>query len=115
MVFVATESTQVRVAFDGGPTDGVTYYIDNVSLRQASDIVNNDPVDDSRIVFNASAQDQTIPLGDTSYCDVDNNVVTAAITLGAFESKILLSCFCNHDGVCNNRETAQSCGGDCPK
>ena len=114
MIVTVPESTQVRVRFASGPTDGVTYDIDNVSLREASDIVTNDPSDDSRIVFNAAAQQQAIDLGQGSYCDLAGNVVTGTVTLGPFESQILLTCFCNHDGSCNNRETAQTCASDCP-
>ena len=104
----------MRVHFSSGPTDGVTYDIDSVSIREASDVVMNDPADDSRIVFNASAVEQIIDLGDGSFCDVADEIVSGTLTLAPFESRILLACFCNLDGSCNNHETAQSCPGDCP-
>jgi hypothetical protein len=113
MIVTLAESTQMRVRFACGPSDGVTYDIDDVSIREASDIVTNDPTDDSRIVFNAAATDQAIDLGDGAYCDVDGQTVQGSLTLGPFESKILLACFCNHDGTCNNQETAATCAADC--
>jgi hypothetical protein len=108
------ESTDVRLAFGDGTTDGATYDIDNVSMREASQVITNDPVDDSRIVFNAAPEAGVIDLGATSYCDVTNQVISGSLSLGPFESRILLSCFCNNDGTCNNKETSQSCSGDCP-
>lgn len=107
------ESTQMRVHFGCGPTDGVVYDLDNVSIREASEVVQNDPADDSRIVFNAASSERDIDLGDGQFCDLDGEVVQGTLTLGPYESKILLACFCNEDGTCNNRETAESCPTDC--
>jgi hypothetical protein len=39
--------------------------------------------------------------------------VTGTVSVPAFSSRILLSCRCNNDGVCNNHETAATCVLDC--
>jgi hypothetical protein len=45
-------------------------------------------------------------------CDLNWNVVSS-INLEPFESIVLLSCFCNNDVACNNRETIATCPADC--
>jgi hypothetical protein len=93
--------------------DGLVYDLDSISIREVGSVFNNDPKDDSRIIFNASTVPQTVDLGTTSFCDLSNQIVSGKVQLGAYESRILLTCFCNHDGVCNNHETSQTCNDDC--
>ncbi|MFH1262863.1 MAG: right-handed parallel beta-helix repeat-containing protein [Pseudomonadota bacterium] len=108
----SAQTLQARLQFQSGPTTGVDYYFDNVTLKEASDITYNETWDDSRILFNASSVERTLPLGEP-YCDLQGNVVSGSVPLGAFESQVLLSCFCNRDGGCNNRETKDTCPSDC--
>ena len=63
------------------------------------------------IVYNIENRDKAINLGGT-YCDIDNNVISS-VTLKPYNSKILLKCFCNDDGTCNNKETSSTCEADC--
>jgi parallel beta-helix repeat protein len=114
--FIATDSATAR--FDSGRFDylgGVDYafFLDDVDLREA-DVVENDPADDARILLNPTSAESAVDLGAATYCDLAGNEVSGTVTVPAFGSKLLLSCTCNNDGACNNRETAASCSGDCP-
>jgi len=87
------------------------YYLDNVSLREVN-ATYNDPSDDMSILYNADNNPKTISLQGQRYCDVSNNIVEGSVALAAYSSQILLNCFNNHDGFCNNRETAAAAPGE---
>jgi len=75
---------------------------------------NHKTSDDSVLYTNGTAADSTVDLGIQQYCDITNNIVSGSFVLAPFSSKILLNCFNNNDGVCNNRETHTSAPLDCP-
>lgn len=91
-------------------TNSADYNIDNVSIRP---VTLHDHSRDSSIYFNTLQHDVTINLAEIDYCDTDNNVVSGGITLAPFTAKVLLHCFNNQDGVCNNRESHTSSPLDC--
>ena len=64
------------------------------------------------IYYNTEAASKTINLGANKYCDVDNNTLEGTFTLQPYSSKILLSCFNNNDGYCNNKETSTTAPGE---
>lgn len=110
-VFVATKSATARVDF-GFSQSATQFSVDDVSLREVT-VSRNDTADDARIVVNDTATQSAVDLAGAQYCDVDGAVVGGQVTLAPYSSKILLSCFCNNDYQCNNRETATSCPNDC--
>jgi parallel beta-helix repeat protein len=110
-VFAATSSATVRLDFGWNAT--TQFSVDDVSVREV-DIFSNDPADDSRILLNPSDTELSVELQGVQYCDVDNEVVAGTAVLPAHSSKILLSCFCNKDYQCNNKETSATCPQDCP-
>jgi len=59
-------------------------------LDQFDDIT-IDPRKDSRIVYNASLDVVSMDLGTEKYCDVHGNKIYGSVTLGPFESIILIS------------------------
>jgi parallel beta-helix repeat protein len=101
------------IQFSGIPEAGVTVSLDNVSLRVAESATPNDRSDDSRLLWNASAAPRDVDIGTEQWCDVTGEPLASPLTLPAFGSQILLACFCNRDGACNNHETAQTCPADC--
>lgn len=109
---VANDSTTARIDLATGGTD-TDYFIDNVSLREAT-IYDNDPTDDSTILLNPSAVDAPVVVPAGRYCDLEGNEVGGQVVLAPYGSQILVSCLCNGDHTCNNLETAESCAGDCP-
>ncbi|MBN1772079.1 MAG: right-handed parallel beta-helix repeat-containing protein [Deltaproteobacteria bacterium] len=103
-----------RVSFSGRGSSAVTYWLDNVSAQEVTELVVNDPADDSRIVVNAGEANETLGLGVPGYCDLGNTPLGPEVTLAPFTSQILLACFCNRDGACNNHERPDTCPEDCP-
>ncbi len=59
-------------------------------LEQLPEVTLVDPVE-SRIVYNASLDVNTVDLGPDLYCDVEGNGIRGKLTLQPFESKILIS------------------------
>jgi hypothetical protein len=111
-VFVATQSATARLDL-GFSSSGTQFSLDDVSVREV-DVFKNDPADDSRILLNPTGEQLSVDLQGVQYCDVDNAVVAGPAVLPPYSSKILLSCFCNRDYQCNNKETVASCPQDCP-
>ncbi|MBI5534770.1 MAG: right-handed parallel beta-helix repeat-containing protein [Deltaproteobacteria bacterium] len=111
-VFVATKSATARLDF-GFSKSGTQFSLDDVSVREVT-VSHNDPADDSRIIVNPTAADATTDLQGVQYCDVDGATVSGQVVLKPYTSMILLSCFCNNDYQCNNKETAATCPQDCP-
>ena len=109
--FVATATATGR--FDITSSSDFAFFLDEVDVRQA-DIFTNDPADDAQILVNPSGVELIVDLGAQTYCDLADQEVTGPVTLPAYTSRILLSCTCNRDGVCNNHETVDSCPSDCP-
>jgi hypothetical protein len=110
-VFVATKSATARLDL-GFSKSGTQFSLDDVSVREVT-VSHNDPSDDSRIIVNPTAVDMTTDLQGVQYCDVDGATVSGQVVLTPYTSKILVSCFCNKDYQCNNKETAASCPQDC--
>jgi parallel beta-helix repeat protein len=109
--FLATGTRTGRIDFTSN--DDFAFYLDDVDLREA-EVLENDRADDARILINSTAVPQDVDLGGTTYCDLDDREVAGVATVPAFGSRILLSCRCNNDAVCNNHETAATCPADCP-
>jgi hypothetical protein len=109
-----TSSGPTTIQFSRIPEGGVTLSLDNVSLRVAESATPNDRSDDSRLIWNATAAPRNVEIGAEQWCDLaTGEPLASTVTLPAFSSQILLGCFCNRDGACNNRESAQSCPEDC--
>ena len=109
--FVATGTAAGR--FDISSSVDFAFFLDDVDLREAN-IFQNDPADDAQILVNSTDAEQNVDLGEDTYCDLDGQEVSGEATVPAFSSRILLSCKCNNDSVCNNHETTESCARDCP-
>jgi hypothetical protein len=103
-----------RFSFSARGSGAVTYWLDNVSVQEVTDLVVNDPADDSRLVVHAGSTNVTLGLGVPGYCDLENTPLGSDVTLAPFTSRILLACFCNRDGACNNHERTDTCPEDCP-
>ncbi|MBR9705695.1 hypothetical protein GOV14_01545 [Candidatus Pacearchaeota archaeon] len=84
-------------------------YVNDVFENTVS---NNGFDDDYIFLINTEHGDKEFVL-ENDLCDLEGNIVSDSITLKSFESKILLSCFCNNDIACNNRETTETCPADC--
>jgi parallel beta-helix repeat protein len=110
LAFVATGTQTGRVDFHSDAD--FAFFLDDVDLREA-DVLVNDRADDTRILVNSTAAPQVVDLGVETYCDLDDREVAGTATVPAFGSRILLSCRCNNDAVCNNHETAATCPADC--
>jgi len=67
---------------------------------------------DSIVILNATMEEKIHEV-DGIYCDLNGKKISGNINLTPFSSKILLSCFCNSDKMCNNNEDLESCPGDC--
>lgn len=106
--FKATEDQPIAKLFFSGYTGDTTYWFDNISLKEV-EVTYNDPSDDAEIIVNKEDRVQTFSVNGS---DLDGNVVTS-VTLQPYTSQIILNCFNNNDGVCNNLETADSASGDC--
>ncbi|MBI2341938.1 MAG: right-handed parallel beta-helix repeat-containing protein [Deltaproteobacteria bacterium] len=74
----------------------------------------NDTKDDYLILANHENEAKEFPLG-VEYCGLEGNSYSGNLTLKPFESRILLSCYCNYDYLCNNSENASTCPNDCSK
>lgn len=109
-----TDGGQTTIQFSRVPELGVTFSLDDVSLRLAESVTPNDRSDDSRLLWNASAAARDVDIGAEQWCDLTGEPLASPITLPAFGSQVLLACFCNRDGACNNRETTETCPNDCP-
>jgi parallel beta-helix repeat protein len=107
-------SILARFTLNGRGSAAATYWLDNVSVQEVTELVVNDPADDSRLVVNAGGTVETLGLGVPGWCDLENAPLGADVTLAPFTSRILLACFCNGDGACNNHESAGTCPADCP-
>lgn len=68
--------------------------------------------DNVRRAFNGSFAPVTTTL-DHPYCGVDGMPVSGDIVVPALSVRLLLRCYCNADGVCNNAETVAYCTDDC--
>lgn len=110
--FVGTKAATGRLDF-GLPQTSTSFSLDDVSLLEA-EIFTNDSSDDSRILYNASSATTRVDLGAERWCAEDGTEVTGVVELAPFTSRILVSCFCNGDFECNNRETKAGCAKDCP-
>ena len=86
--FADTTDAQSRVDFSNTKADSV-YWLDNVSIIPVQVTV-QDSQQQSPLFYNASAQTQTYSLQNRRYRDLDGNLVTGSISLGAFTSKILV-------------------------
>ncbi|MFT4304919.1 MAG: LamG-like jellyroll fold domain-containing protein, partial [Candidatus Woesearchaeota archaeon] len=93
-------------------TRNTTLFIDDISLRKV-EAYYNDVEDDFLLLVNRDRYNEKTFVLDQIYCDIDNNDVSGSITLEPFSAKVLLACYCNNDGVCNNKETYLTCPNDC--
>jgi nuclear transport factor 2 (NTF2) superfamily protein len=90
------------------------YYLDNVVLKKVAATA-NDSKDDYNILINIMiSRNKTFDLKGKDYCDLNGQPVSGSVTLKPMQSAILLSCYCNNDLFCNNKETPATCHGDCP-
>ena len=106
-VFMSTTAvTNAQIAIGSLAADSL-YYIDNISVKEVT-ATYNDASDDMAIYYNETTVSKVVDLAGKQYCDVNNNVISGSITLTPYTSKIVLSCFNNNDGVCNNRETSET-------
>jgi hypothetical protein len=110
LAFMATGTQTGRL--DLTSSDDFAFFLDDVDLREAEVLV-NDRADDARILLNWTDAPMSVDLGSETTCDLDDGEVTGTVSVPAFSSRILLSCRCNNDGVCNNHETAATCVLDC--
>ncbi|MBI5544991.1 MAG: right-handed parallel beta-helix repeat-containing protein [Deltaproteobacteria bacterium] len=75
---------------------------------------NTDPLfSNTRLVMNEGFTPMSVAL-DESYCDKDGSAVQGTIAVEPLSARVLVRCYCNRDGVCNNRENHSICAEDCP-
>lgn len=88
-VFTATATEPVSsIRFCNSNTDSL-YWIDNISIVPVQ-VTYENPLENSKLFYNATNQSKVISLGSNKYCDLDGNSVTGSITLEPFRSKILI-------------------------
>lgn len=121
---LTTEKIEVNDIFVGNAdeNDGIMHfytdcrnciiYISKISIMEANINFHNEKDDFTVLINEDFDQDKTISL-DSKYCDIDGNEFSQkSITLKPLEAKLLVNCFCNNDGICNNQETPFTCA-DC--
>lgn len=114
--FVFTSEVTIPNARIDFVTDAAdtNYFLDNVVIREVTAEF-NDTTDDTAIRTNQTSSSSTITLGSSRYCGLDNRDAGSSFSLAAYGARVLLSCFDNADGACNNHEThgtaPDECGG----
>lgn len=66
----------------------------------------------SRFLVNEELTPVDITL-DMSYCALNGSLVSGDITLPERSALVLMRCYCNSDGACNNEEDTSTCPQDC--
>lgn len=88
------------------------YSLDNVVIREVTAEF-NDAADDAAIYTNPTSSASVVSLGSARFCGLDNRDIGGSFSLPAFGSRVLLSCFDNVDGECNNHETHGTAPDEC--